>query len=86
MKIAKDKKLHFLVGFAIAFFLNIYLVVIVALAKEVRDKVSKKGTPELLDFIYTVVGGILAYLILYLIGAKLELNPMYLNILEVINA
>ncbi len=85
MKIAKDKKLHLIIGFFIALLLNIYIVVLIGAGKEVYDKVSKKGTPELLDFIYTVAGGILAYLILYLVGVKLEFNPMYLNILGVIN-
>lgn len=36
--------------------------------KEVWDKVSGKGTPEFLDFFWTVVGGIIGFL--YVCGWK----------------
>ncbi len=85
MKIAKDKKLHFLVGFLIALLVNIYAVIVIGALKEIYDKVSKKGTPELLDFIYTVVGGLMAYLLLYIFKIHLDFSLMYFNVLGFIN-
>lgn len=68
---AYDKKLHIIVGFLISL-LGYYLFtsllagfVLAALAgmlKEVIDKITGKGTPELMDFIATIIGGLLVIL------------------------
>ena len=60
-----DKLLHYVLGIYIAlltlpfiaWWLSLILVFFVALIIEVNDKVNKKGTPEILDIIYTVMGG-----------------------------
>ena len=65
--IAQDKANHFVYGFLIFIFFNLFLsdlisfsiIVFIALAKEIYDKVSKKGTPEILDFIFTILPAIL---------------------------
>lgn len=63
---AKDKRLHFIVGFAIAFLaslasgrpgLSFGLACLAGLAKEAYDKISGKGTPEGLDWLATTAGG-----------------------------
>ena len=54
-RIAYDKKL-FAVGIAI----------LVGVAKEVYDRVTKKGTPELADFLWTTAGA-LTWLLLYFV-------------------
>lgn len=80
MKIAKDKKLHFIAGMIIALIsipvtlysdlsdLCIMLpVIIIGAAKElIWDLWWKKGCFEWLDFFATVLGGIVMYLILLL--------------------
>ena len=62
--IEKDKLLHFFVGSCILFLsllffntlISISIVVIIATIKEiVYDDFLKKGTPELADFIYTIL-------------------------------
>jgi glycopeptide antibiotics resistance protein len=63
-----DKSLHLLGGVLIYLvcqnFLNWWIplsvVLIVAVGIEVYDKVSKTGTPELMDIVYTVIGGLIA--------------------------
>ena len=65
--IAQDKANHFFYGFLIFIFFNVFLsdlislsiIVFIALAKEIYDKISKKGTPEILDFIFTILPAIL---------------------------
>ena len=65
-----DKLLHFFYGFIIYFSANIFLnewksfiiVCIIAIAKETRDKVTKKGTPEIMDILYTITTGLLLFL------------------------
>lgn len=60
-----DKLLHYVLGIYIAlltlpfiaWWLSLILVFFVALIIEVNDKISKKGIPEILDIIYTVMGG-----------------------------
>ena len=60
-----DKLLHYVLGIYIAlltlpfiaWWLSLILVFFVALIIEVNDKISKKGTPEILDIIYTMLGG-----------------------------
>jgi hypothetical protein len=68
-----DKVAHFLGGFFVVISIGILftpmsgliLSVAIGLAKEIRDKVSKQGTPDPIDFIVTVLGSIYAYLLLY---------------------
>jgi hypothetical protein len=65
--IPQDKANHFVYGFLIFILCNLFfteitclfIVVFAAAAKEVYDKVSKKGTPEILDFIATVLPAII---------------------------
>ena len=65
--IPQDKANHFFYGFLIFIFFNIFLsdlislsiIVFIALAKEVYDKISKKGTPEILDFVFSILPAIL---------------------------
>ena len=73
--IAKDKKLHFIVGLVIGliggYFISpkfgLMLAMIAGILKEVRDKLSGRGTCELLDCVYTICGGLLAYIILLIL-------------------
>jgi hypothetical protein len=65
-KIPVDKLLHFLVGIAIAAILYpfgyqvaLIVVIVAALGKELWDDYGKKGTPEVMDFLVTVLGGLL---------------------------
>jgi hypothetical protein len=69
-----DKKLHLLAGFLICIigtviFHNVLigfgLSVLAGLLKELRDKLSEKGTCELLDFIYTALGGLIGTLLFF---------------------
>lgn len=69
----KDKKLHLAAGFGIAFLLSFlsplfgFIAAVTAGAgKEVYDKLSKKGTPELLDFVFTVLGGLIGLALYWL--------------------
>ena len=72
----KDKKLHLLAGLALAIIAGLLFCPIVGLAaaavvgalKEIIwDWLLKKGTPELLDFVATVAGGVIGYTLLKLI-------------------
>jgi hypothetical protein len=70
----RDKKLHMIVGFIIslsAIFIPamwaLFAVIVIGAFKEIYDKLSGKGTPEVLDFVATVAGGlpvIMAYLMM----------------------
>ena len=61
-----DKKYHFTAGMLIyiiasAFMSTIWAllpVVIIGTAKEVRDYISKKGTPDINDLLYTIYGSL----------------------------
>lgn len=63
-----DKKLHYFAGLLIAGLLTNFLPVLIAVAvgigKEVYDRVTKKGTPEFADFLWTTAGA-LTWLLLY---------------------
>lgn len=63
-----DKKLHYFAGLLIAGLLTNFLSVLIAVAvgigKEVYDRVTKKGTPEFADFLWTTAGA-LTWLLLY---------------------
>ena len=67
--IAQDKIKHLAVGIffsALIPFINIYsllLCVVLAFGKEIYDYLSKKGTPEVLDAVYTIAPTLLTYLI-----------------------
>ncbi len=69
----KDKKLHILAGLALAIIAGLLFCPLIGLAtaavvgalKEiVWDWLLKKGTPELLDFVATVAGGVLGFALL----------------------
>ena len=68
MNIPQDKKKHFVAGFAITAVVSLffgYIVgaiasVIAAAGKELYDKATGKGTPEILDFVATVLGAVAA--------------------------
>lgn len=67
--IAQDKLKHLVVGIlfsALIPFIGIYsllICVILSCGKEVYDYLSKKGTPETLDAVYTIMPTLLTYLI-----------------------
>lgn len=64
--IPKDKQYHFIAGFIIYFFSQFIFttwvalipVIAIATAKEVYDYISKKGTPEINDLLFTIYGSI----------------------------
>jgi hypothetical protein len=70
-QLPQDKANHFAYGFIIfagsSIFLNDWLSLVVVtafgLSKEIYDKVSKKGNPEVLDFVATITPGIILTLI-----------------------
>ena len=71
-RIKKDKILHFIAGTYIfmisAIFVNLWMslliVAIIGAFKEwVYDKALNKGTPEVLDFLFTLLGGVLTFVI-----------------------
>ena len=70
----KDKLKHLLAGLAIAIMAGLFVYPLIGLAttavigvlKEIIwDWLLKKGTPELLDFVATVLGGVLGAVILH---------------------
>ena len=72
--IPKDKQKHFLAGLALSLLAGLLFCPIVGLAtaavvgalKEIIwDWLLKKGTPEFLDFVATVLGGVLGAVILH---------------------
>jgi hypothetical protein len=65
VNIPEDKKKHLLAGLMISIgtmfmpvIWSFMVVVMVGVGKEIYDKVSGKGTPEILDAIATVLGAI----------------------------
>lgn len=68
MSIQKDKKQHFCAGFAITAVVSLFagyiigaiVAIIAGAAKEAYDKITGKGTPEVLDFVTTTLGAIAA--------------------------
>ena len=73
--IAKDKKLHLLAGLTLSILAGLSFCPLIGLAtaavvgalKEIIwDWLLKKGTPELLDFVATVAGGLIGLAILKL--------------------
>lgn len=71
-RLAFDKKLHYFAGLLITGVLSNFLPAIIAVAiavvvgigKEVYDRVTKKGTPEFADFLWTAAGA-LTWLLMY---------------------
>jgi len=63
-----DKCLHLLGGVLIylvcqnflTWWISLSAVLVVAIGIEIYDKLSKTGTPELLDIVYTLIGGLIA--------------------------
>lgn len=61
-----DKANHFIAGTIIYCLASLFLspaaalipVIIIGAAKEMYDKQSKSGTPDLVDFIFTVLGAL----------------------------
>ena len=72
--ISKDKQKHLLAGLALSILAGLFLYPLIGLAtaavvgalKEIIwDWLLKKGTPEFLDFVATVAGGVLGAVILH---------------------
>jgi hypothetical protein len=61
-----DKQYHFIVGLCIYTISSLFMptlwaiipVIIIGTLKEVYDYISKKGTPEINDLLYTIYGAI----------------------------
>lgn len=74
----KDKQKHLLAGLALAIIAGLLFcpriglataAVIGALKEIIWDLLLKRGTPEWLDFMATVVGGVVGYTLLTLLGS-----------------
>ena len=71
MNIPQDKKKHFAAGFAIAaaaslfagYIVGLLIAILAAAGKEIYDKVTGKGTAELLDFAATAAGATAAVVV-----------------------
>ena len=69
--IPNDKLKHYMVGSILGLsvilisYYSILIVLAFAIGKEVYDKLSKKGTPEVADAVYTIVGGLVTILPVY---------------------
>lgn len=69
-----DKKLHLLVGLAMGlalpmitpYWMSIIITGVVGCGKELYDKWSGKGTPESADAWFTVLGGLIGVVYMYL--------------------
>ena len=70
----KDKKLHLLAGLALSILAGLFVypmfglliaAAVGALKEIIWDRLLKKGTPEFLDFVATVAGGVLGAVILH---------------------
>lgn len=75
--IPRDKQLHFGAGVVIGLLAGFFgwwamgLVVIAAVGKEARDKISGKGTPEILDAVATLLGGAVSVLAVQFLSGRL---------------
>lgn len=58
--------IFFVVGFATDAVTGMAAAALLGAAKEVYDRVSKKGCPEAMDFFATAAGGVAGYLCTYL--------------------
>ncbi len=70
----RDKKLHIYAGLALSLVAGLFVsphwglivaATVGALKEIIWDWLLKKGTPELLDFVATVLGGVLGAVILH---------------------
>lgn len=65
-RIPNDKKKHLAAGFVICAIVSLFcgyaigfiVAAIAAAGKEACDYITKKGTPEFADFVYTIVGAL----------------------------
>jgi hypothetical protein len=64
-QIPPDKARHYIAGSLLAavgalhsIAIGLLLCVVFAIAKEARDRITRRGTPELLDALWTVGGGL----------------------------
>ena len=79
MKIPQGKKKLFVAGFAITaivslffgYIIGVIVAVIAAAGKELYDKVTGTGTPEVLDFVATIAGAAAAVI------ASVVLSSLY---------
>lgn len=78
---SSDKWLHLTAGFIISFYVGLFSIlygfvagIIAAAGKEIYDKMSGKGTPEIWDFVFTVIG--VLYGILNVCIAKMVLDKI----------
>jgi hypothetical protein len=75
-KVPADKQMHFICGLFIAALLtpfigaySILVVAIIALLKEIYDYLHKDiHTPDFLDWVVTVLGGLVGFVIVALLG------------------
>ena len=75
-KVPADKQMHFLCGLVIAALLtpfigaySIVVVAIIALLKEIYDYLHKDiHTPDFLDWVATVLGGLVGFVVVALLG------------------
>lgn len=71
MKIPIDKKYHLIAGFIIYLIAQLFvplvydLIIVIAIgtAKEVYDYLSKKGTPDINDLLFTIYGALPLFII-----------------------
>jgi hypothetical protein len=75
--ILPDKRLHFIAGVLIAsvslaggWLCSVIALFSIALAKEIYDFFSKKGTPDFFDFLWTLIGGFFPILVYILKGTQ----------------
>lgn len=65
-KTPEDKRKHFVAGFSInaiaslfvGYLLGFVIALLAGAGKEVYDRVTRKGTPEFKDFLYTALGAL----------------------------
>jgi hypothetical protein len=66
LKMPIDKQYHFLAGFCIYLIAQLYMptvwamvpVIAIGTGKEVYDYLSKKGTPDINDLLFTIYGAL----------------------------
>lgn len=78
MDIAIDKLKHSFVGILLCFAFYVTEVLhvnhiwaylfclVIAATREIEQKITKKGTPELLDFLYTIIAPTIFYIFTFL--------------------
>lgn len=68
--IPQDKANHFIYGTCLyllfSFFVSplnsLIITSLIAIGKEVFDRISRKGNPEVLDFLWTLLGAFIVYI------------------------